>query len=378
MASANGFNLVGARIEERTLGAWIARLDVDSEQELDAAVAIEIDGVAWSGTLVRGELDAGRFRCTVVGGAGGLQAAVPALWYSAGPSFRLLLSDALRLGGEALSGDVDGAILSRSLPAYQRAEGVVGEAVAALVRRIPGATYRILRDGTMWVGVDDFPELATRDVDIETDPMPAHGRVEIAPESPVVYPGVTYGGRCVSEVVTILEGTKLRQELVCTSAGAPSEPFEAQLGRRIENRLDYTRVYTAKVLRQSGGKVDVMPDDSRMRGQGITGVPLRLGMPGVEVSFPPGAQVLLGWENDDPSKPYASLWLMGAALASMTITGNVEIKGDLRVTGEASALAVSADLEVTANAITPATKVSLSKHAHDASPIPTRLPLPGI
>lgn len=369
MATANDENLTVARITERTVGTWTARLEVDTETALDPSVTFEIDGETWTGTVVRGELDAGRYRCRMVGGAGGLQAPLQPLWYDSGPTVRLLLSDILGAGGETLSDESDPAIVTRTLNAYHRGQGTVAEELALLVNRVPGATWRMLRDGTVWVGVDTFPELDARDVDIETDPMPEDGRYEIAPESPVVYPGVTYNGRCVTEVVTYLEGTKLRQELICVSDNATSEPLEKQIARRIDKKLDYTRPYTAKVLAQHGNTVDLMPEDERMKGQGITRVPIRMGMPGVEVTFPPGAIVLLGWENADRSKPYATCWPFGAALSAMTILGDVTIEGSLRVEGDASVVNMAADEEVTALNLTPFSRVTLSKHLHTV-PVP--------
>jgi len=348
VASANESGVVYAKVVERTKGAWIATVDVDAEEPVDDTVTLDVDGVTWSGTVVRGELDAGRYRTRIVGGAGGLQTPVQPLWYDSGPSIGLLVGDILRVGGETLSPTAASDVTGHRLNAYHRARGTVAEALSAVVSQFPGATWRVLRDGTVWVGVDTFPELAhDEDVDIETDPMPASGRFEFAPETPLVYPGVTFAGRCVTEVTTYVEGTRLRQELLCVSDGVPNPTLEEQIARRVDRGLDYTRMYTAKVLSQSGGQVNVMPDDPRIRGQGITRVPLRLGMPGVEVTFPPGAIVLIGWENADPSKPFAGLWLFGAALQSMVINGDLTVNGGLRVEGEASAQSVAADGDVT-------------------------------
>jgi hypothetical protein len=381
MASANDQGLISAKIQERTKGAWSASIDVDTDEELAPVVTFEIEGIEWRGTVTRGELDAGRYRCRLVGGAGGLQKPVKPLWYDAGPSVSLIARDILRVGGEVLSPDSDVAVVGHRLNAYHRAKGTVAEALSAVVERFPGATWRVLRDGTVWIGIDSFPELESdENVDIETDPMPASGRYEIAPETPLAYPGVTYSGRCVTEVTTYLSGTKLRQELLCVSETSQNQTSEQQADRRIDRKLDYSRMYTAEVISQSGKFVDVMPDDERIRGQGITRVPLRLGMPGVEVTFPPRSIVLIGWENSDPSKPFASLWLMGAALTSMVITGDVTINGTLRVEGEASAQSVASDGDVTGVqapvGALPAVSISLISHIHGSSAGPTDIPKP--
>ena len=76
--------------------------------------------------------------------------------------------------------------------------------------------------------------------------------------------------------------------------------------------VDYLAWYRARVVRQTlsptTGKmtVDVTPDDARI--PPLSGVPLRLGLPAVEVQASPNAYVLVGWANGDPAKPQAALW----------------------------------------------------------------------
>jgi hypothetical protein len=56
------------------------------------------------------------------------------------------------------------------------------------------------------------------------------------------------------------------------------------------------------------GLLSLMPEDEKVRGNGINGVPIKVGLPGFKVKVPNGARVLLGWENGDPKKPYAALF----------------------------------------------------------------------
>src|SRR5690606_15789866 len=67
--------------------------------------------------------------------------------------------------------------------------------------------------------------------------------------------------------------------------------------------------YTAVVQRQAAdGTLDLLPDDPRLRGTGLQAVPIRHGLPGVEVEVPSGVRVLLGFDAGDSRRPYAALW----------------------------------------------------------------------
>lgn len=71
----------------------------------------------------------------------------------------------------------------------------------------------------------------------------------------------------------------------------------------------YLGQYAATVQRQAADDtLDLLPDDERLRGTGLSGVPIRHGLPGARVRVADGARVLLGFEGGDPRKPYASLW----------------------------------------------------------------------
>lgn len=89
-------------------------------------------------------------------------------------------------------------------------------------------------------------------------------------------------------------------------------------------RLDYLARYPARVVSQDGhGKLELKPDDARI--PGISGVPIRVGVPGLQVEVPPGSRVLLAFECGDPSRPVAEIWESGTPInvvfeAAETIT----------------------------------------------------------
>jgi hypothetical protein len=88
-------------------------------------------------------------------------------------------------------------------------------------------------------------------------------------------------------------------------------------------RLDYLARYPARVVSQDGTKLELLPDDSRV--PGIKGVPIRVGLPGLVLTVPPGARVLLAFEAGDPSKPVAEIWESGTPI-TVTIDASATIQ----------------------------------------------------
>src|SRR5690349_8822183 len=83
--------------------------------------------------------------------------------------------------------------------------------------------------------------------------------------------------------------------------------------RAIVGDTRYLRQYPCRVQAQDGMTVDLLPDDADMRGPGgLQGVPLRVGLPGFTVQLKLGTRVLLGYDEGNPSKPYASLFDPGS------------------------------------------------------------------
>jgi hypothetical protein len=83
--------------------------------------------------------------------------------------------------------------------------------------------------------------------------------------------------------------------------------------RWVMRDVTYHRLYPATVQRQdTDGTLDLYPEDPAIQGTGLSKVRIRHGLPGVTVKVPTGANVLLGFENGDPAKPYAALWNSGS------------------------------------------------------------------
>lgn len=85
----------------------------------------------------------------------------------------------------------------------------------------------------------------------------------------------------------------------------------AKFIRWVMRDVRYLGTYACTVQGQTGSLLDVLPDDPDMAGRGLSGVPIRHGLPGCTVQVRTGARVLLAFENGDPTKPYVALWAEG-------------------------------------------------------------------
>ncbi len=91
--------------------------------------------------------------------------------------------------------------------------------------------------------------------------------------------------------------------------------------------VDYFANYRARVVRQAGQLLDVVPDDPRL--PSMSELPIKLGIPGGEVQVAPGAYVLVGWDGGDPQRPHAILWEAGAVVLSLKVTAaEIKLGGD--------------------------------------------------
>lgn len=86
-------------------------------------------------------------------------------------------------------------------------------------------------------------------------------------------------------------------------------------------QLVYYGLWTCQVVSQNeDGTLDLQPAVSFIPSQ--KNIKIRSDSPNEQITVNPGTEVLLGWENADPSVPYAGLWSSGSpgGLQSKTVT----------------------------------------------------------
>lgn len=307
-AKANGEPLLTATLCMPITGLWTADvvIDGDDQAKLTGSVVLDFDGLEFRGFAKYATTYQGRTEARVVGGAGGLGKDLTPKFYRDVP-LSLPLNDILKDTGETLSATADTAITGAQLGFWTRLRGKGGEALPALADDA-GANWRMLADGTLWLGVDTYPEQALEHDRI--DEQQTHAIAHIASERPELRPGVTFLGRRISYVVHRMTGTQLRTEAYFEEAGlARMQGALDAIVRRYLVATLYLGLYPAKVVSQDPltGLVDLLPEDQRV--PSVSGVPVRHGIPGVKIAHVAnGASVLLGFAGGQPDRPFATLW----------------------------------------------------------------------
>jgi hypothetical protein len=309
LVNANGLAVLDLALCMPLVGAWHADLRVDTPDALTGPVTIEIDDgrLVLRGTVWRGSAFAGTSYVRVVAGADGLRKPARAKHYSQA-SVRIPLTDLLAAGGETLSPTSSSTLLARHLDAWTTAALPIGRLISRLLASAqPGASWRMLPNGQLWVGVESWPDSGfTEDVYQILDENPAAAEAFMAPDAPLLLPGTTLAGRRVSRVEHTVNDGGIRSKVWFESTDRLREALAAAV-QGVTPPVDYFACYWARVVAQHGATIDVEienPTIAKMLPP-MGGVPLTMPAPGATVQMSAVGRVLIGWSGGDPSKPYA-------------------------------------------------------------------------
>ncbi len=214
--TANGRPVVRGTIARPRLGAWQAELLVnaraDEADSFTGAIQIDLAGTTFQGTAYRSGPVRDAISVRIVGGKNGLGRTLTPKAYQNVPA-RIPIQDLCTEARETLSPRSDAAALGKLLPKWIRMEQVAGFALASLLLAAGSPTWRILEDGTLWVGTDTWEPVALQPYDL-THVEPSVGRIEIATDTPgALAPGLTFDGRRISYVEHRLEPDRIRHVL---------------------------------------------------------------------------------------------------------------------------------------------------------------------
>ena len=253
-------------------------------------------------------------------------------FYSGG-SVGTVLADLARDVGETLA---DGGITG-DLNGWTTIRAPAGRQLTELLRPIAGAVWRILPDGSLWTGVEAWPAS-----DVGSDDWQPlgydhwNGVLELGMLAPTLLPGTTLGS---DQVRIDRVEHRIERDSVRTFAWVPRDnrlgaggeadttaprldrDFAA-VGRGAMTPFDFLALYAGTVKGQKAQTFQVQPDDERL--PIMSDLPVRNGIPGMEVTVSPGAQILIGWRNGDPREPYCALWGGGASDPTTKITLKVD------------------------------------------------------
>jgi hypothetical protein len=334
-------DVLTGKIVQPGRGVWTADLKLSSDTAPSGQVSIVADGgLTLKGTVVPASsgvaVDVAHVR--IVGGAGGLTNDVSGSFESAQASDVLkAITDAT---GEALSSTISSEVLGVSLDHWHMGVYKASRALDELadfsgVQLGKAITWRVLPDGTIWIGEDTFPALAMPDDAVIEQAFPSEQRTVLGVSVPFLSPGVnldTVGninnvehwitpGSVRTWVIGVDIATQFRSN-VRTALNLPAgSPIPA---------VDKMAFYRAKVdsVASDGSTVDVTPANSKIPPK--KNVPLRSPMAGTVVIPKTGGVVLVGWEGADPAKFYAiPAWEPGGGASKVTIgTDALELAGN--------------------------------------------------
>jgi hypothetical protein len=295
-------------------GNWIAHLEVGTEApfvdgDLVKVVVAGDEGKQAANAFFFGFVRrvgswGGRSRLVVAGGAGGLSDTIDGDDLIASPDHDVPLELAARriceAAGERLSETVD--LTGREIPRWTRARSTALQALDVLADA-HGLGWRVLDDGSIWVGEETFPELPRKSVGLQIALEPDDDLISCGVDGAAdLRPGTAVLGRRVQRVAYTLEGS-FRAELQLETAGGSGATAGGGIPANVRP-IVYREFRACKVVkRHPDDSLDLVPDDDTL--PGMRQVSLRVGLPHCRVLLDPGARVLVAFEGASPAFPYA-------------------------------------------------------------------------
>jgi hypothetical protein len=179
-----------------TRGTWIADLVIDAAEAVTGSVSIEAaDGLTLNGTVLADRTGVHLDSCylRIVGGAGGLGKNVSGSYQRA--QLRDPLGAVLRAAGETQASNISVSILTAPLTRWTLGPCRAARALDDLARAAGSdITWRVLEDGSVWMGAETWPELLLGDGDVISDAVPSARHYELAVDTLRLKPGVTIDG----------------------------------------------------------------------------------------------------------------------------------------------------------------------------------------
>jgi hypothetical protein len=298
-------------------GVWHADLVIDADEAPTGQVSLRIgSSLTLVGTVLpQGSgVFAGEVRVRVVGGQGRLGTELPPRWYQGAPR-ELPLRDLCDEAGERLSTTTDATLLAEVLsPGWARVRGTASAALGRLLEGT-GASWRILPDGSLWVGPETWPAATGMADLVVMDEDRSRGRLVVVSEAPTLLPGQTLRGDRVSDVEITIEPEQIRIEAWLerpTPGLSIGDRFKGALlaiiDQLVRRRTDYLGWHDGTVLAvDAAGRLEVKLDDpdSTDERPPLTGVQVRAGVPGLELKLKIGCRVQVSWEGGNPRRPIA-------------------------------------------------------------------------
>lgn len=155
--TVNGFSALAAELSMPLHGPWHCDAVVDSPDVVEGAVEIASEGIKFKGYARRVGVFNDTLALRIVGGAGGFgRVLTPKSYLNVTASN--VFQDILKAAGETMSVHSSQASTSKFFSAWAYADMHCGIAMTSICS-VVGAQWRVLRDGTTWVGAETWKKV---------------------------------------------------------------------------------------------------------------------------------------------------------------------------------------------------------------------------
>jgi hypothetical protein len=214
-STANGHTVLEAVVMLPRVMVWQADLVIDSADATPftgtvtlslADGALFLVGAPWRPPAVWRD----HTHVRIVGGAAKLRTRLDAGAFTK-TTARAILLDIVSGAGERLSDTIDPALLGTHLDSWVRLESSAGAALTSIAAEL-GAVWRVLPDGSIWLGAETWPDAAPSDYTI-LDRNIEDAIMLIGADAPTLLPGTMFEGGKVGRVVHRLGQANTRTDV---------------------------------------------------------------------------------------------------------------------------------------------------------------------
>lgn len=344
LVECNGVGVLRGSVIRPLVGVFTADLVLDQIDGSGFAPGTKVTITSENGYSLSGVVDPNRtgdfldsVHVRILGGGGGMSKAITPRGFVQPHAFvrdvvNAILSDA----GETLSSTTDEPFLATNVTAWSLMGKTANWNLRALLNIVaPTTNWRILADGTLWIGNESWPAASGTFDSIKFDPKEQAYLLGV--ECPFVVPGTNLDDvGNVNLCVDNIEAGKLRTTVYVDMPSEGDRDINETVGRIVRQQtagIDYHATYLCQVVAQSSDltTVDVSPVGDRNRSLlgGLQRVPVRFGT-GIKIKVAQGSTVLLGWDGGSPGSPYVCGGLSGDTAQEIQLAGNTPVvrKGD--------------------------------------------------